>query len=80
MYYVIHKDMKKYSNTYKNTLINDVIPFWETHSIDNSHAGYLTCLDQKGNQNLNDCVQDYLSRSEKKTENFTSKNIAKHLC
>lgn len=39
----------KYANTYKKALLNDVLPFWEHHSLDKSHGGYFTCLDQLGN-------------------------------
>lgn len=38
----------KNSTLYKNTLLNDVIPFWEKHSLDLEHGGYFTCLDQTG--------------------------------
>ncbi|ETN96270.1 AGE family epimerase/isomerase [Zhouia amylolytica] len=38
----------KYSEHYKNTLLNDVIPFWERHSVDHKFGGYFTCLDQNG--------------------------------
>ncbi len=38
-----------HSNLYKNTLLNNIIPFWEKHSIDNLYGGYFTCLDTKGN-------------------------------
>ncbi len=34
---------------YKNTLLQDVIPFWEQHSLDWEYGGYFTCLDRKGN-------------------------------
>ena len=33
---------------YKNTLLNNVIPFWENYSLDWDHGGYFTCLDRKG--------------------------------
>ena len=39
----------KYSKLYKETLLKDIIPFWEKHSIDNLYGGYFTCLDAKGN-------------------------------
>ena len=38
----------KYSALYKNTLLNDIIPFWEKYSIDSEHGGYFTCLDASG--------------------------------
>lgn len=47
MYYVIHNKMK-YSNFYKDTLFQDVIPFWEKNSIDSRNGGYFTCLDTEG--------------------------------
>jgi N-acylglucosamine 2-epimerase len=33
---------------YHDALLNDVIPFWEKHSID-PEGGYFTCLDRQGN-------------------------------
>lgn len=36
------------STLYKNTLLNNVIPFWEKHSIDWEYGGYFTCLDREG--------------------------------
>ncbi len=33
---------------YKNALLKDVIPFWQTHSIDGECGGYFTCLDRAG--------------------------------
>lgn len=33
---------------YKNTLLGDVLPFWEKHSLDWEYGGYLTCLDREG--------------------------------
>jgi len=29
-------------------LLNDVIPFWEQHSVDQANGGYFTCLDRDG--------------------------------
>lgn len=40
--------MKPHSSLYKNTLLNNVIPFWEKHSIDKKNGGYFTCLDREG--------------------------------
>lgn len=34
--------------TYQDTLLNNVIPFWEKHSVDWEHGGYFTCLDREG--------------------------------
>ncbi|PLZ19093.1 AGE family epimerase/isomerase [Fischerella thermalis] len=33
---------------YKNTLLGDILPFWEKHSLDWEYGGYLTCLDREG--------------------------------
>jgi N-acylglucosamine 2-epimerase len=33
---------------YKNALLEDVIPFWERHSIDHVCGGYFTCLKRDG--------------------------------
>lgn len=33
---------------YKNTLLDNVLPFWSRHSIDRD-GGYFTCLDREGN-------------------------------
>lgn len=38
----------RYSTLYKDTLLNDIVPFWEKHSIDTRFGGYFTCLDKKG--------------------------------
>lgn len=42
------KELKKYELLYKNTLFNNIVPFWENHSIDNDFGGYFTCLDRDG--------------------------------
>ena len=34
--------------TYKDTLLNDIIPFWMKHSIDKEYGGYMTWLDRDG--------------------------------
>jgi N-acylglucosamine 2-epimerase len=34
---------------YKNTLLDNVLPFWQQHSVDWEQGGYFTCLDRKGN-------------------------------
>ena len=35
-------------NTYRNELIDKVIPFWLQNSLDNKYGGYFSCLDNKG--------------------------------
>ncbi len=34
--------------TYKSTLLEDVLPFWTTHGVDEEHGGFLTALDRNG--------------------------------
>ncbi|GAB4019015.1 AGE family epimerase/isomerase [Spirosoma migulaei] len=38
-----------YTQLYRDALLNDVIPFWQTHSVDQQNGGFFTCLDQQGN-------------------------------
>ena len=38
----------KYSEIYKDALLNDIVPFWQKNSIDNQYGGYFSCLDEKG--------------------------------
>lgn len=33
---------------YKHALLDDVLPFWQTHSLDQQVGGYFTCLDAQG--------------------------------
>jgi N-acylglucosamine 2-epimerase len=37
------------TSIYKQELLENVIPFWEQHSIDRENGGYFTCLDKYGN-------------------------------
>ena len=38
-----------YSKVYKESLLKEIIPFWEENSIDKINGGYFTCLDNEGN-------------------------------
>lgn len=42
-------NFKNLEKNYLDALLNDVLPFWEEHSIDKKYGGYYTCLDKKGN-------------------------------
>lgn len=33
---------------YRGALLNDVVPFWENHSLDHEYGGYFTCLERDG--------------------------------
>jgi N-acylglucosamine 2-epimerase len=37
-----------YAGQYRRALLEDVIPFWERHSIDRECGGFFTCLDRDG--------------------------------
>ncbi|MEM6450824.1 MAG: AGE family epimerase/isomerase [Cyanobacteria bacterium P01_D01_bin.105] len=37
-----------HAKRYKQTLLENILPFWQAHSIDANHGGYFTCLDREG--------------------------------
>lgn len=41
-------EVHKYRDQYRDALLDDVIPFWEKHSIDSEYGGYFSCLDRSG--------------------------------
>ena len=41
-------NIEGYTDLYENELFENVIGFWEEHSIDPEHGGYFTCLDREG--------------------------------
>ena len=41
-------DFKELAQLYKDTLLDNVLPFWEQNSIDWEQGGYFTCLDRSG--------------------------------
>jgi N-acylglucosamine 2-epimerase len=45
----MNERFQQLATQYKDTLLNNVIPFWEQHSIDWQQGGYFTCLDRQGN-------------------------------
>jgi N-acylglucosamine 2-epimerase len=44
----VNYDFKALAQLYQDTLLNNVVPFWEQNSIDWEHGGYFTCLDRVG--------------------------------
>ncbi len=42
-------DFQRLAAQYQNSLLHDVLPFWEQHSRDQEWGGYFTCLDRQGN-------------------------------
>jgi N-acylglucosamine 2-epimerase len=44
----LEKSFGRLAELCRHALFEDVIPFWETHSIDWEHGGYFTCLDRRG--------------------------------
>lgn len=45
----VSNDMLEYAKLYKQELFEQIVPFWETNSIDADFGGYFTCLDRHGN-------------------------------
>ena len=41
-------DFQSLAKLYKDTLLNNILPFWEQNSIDWECGGYFTCLDRAG--------------------------------
>ena len=41
-------ERKALAHFYRDTLLNDVTPFWLVHGVDREHGGYLTCLNRDG--------------------------------
>ena len=41
-------NLSAYVQRYENELIDNVIPFWETHCVDQEYGGYFTSLDRDG--------------------------------
>lgn len=41
-------DFSKLAKQYKSELLDNVIPFWMEHSLDEEFGGYFTCLDRDG--------------------------------
>jgi N-acylglucosamine 2-epimerase len=41
-------DFKELAKLYQDTLLKNVVPFWEQNSIDWEQGGYFTCLDRAG--------------------------------
>jgi N-acylglucosamine 2-epimerase len=44
----MERDFQRLARQYKSALLENVIPFWEKHSVDWQQGGYFTCLDRKG--------------------------------
>ncbi len=45
----MERDSNALAQIYKAALLENVIPFWQRHSIDKEYGSYFTCLDRKGN-------------------------------
>ena len=42
------KSQEHLASTYKNTLLNDILPFWTTNSVDRTHGGFTIALGRDG--------------------------------
>lgn len=40
--------LQPYAERYQKHLLENILPFWTTHSLDREHGGYFTCLDRAG--------------------------------
>jgi N-acylglucosamine 2-epimerase len=40
--------LKKWADTYRSDLVNDILPFWLKHGVDNVNGGVYTCVDRDG--------------------------------
>jgi N-acylglucosamine 2-epimerase len=40
--------LQSYADRYRSHLLEKILPFWQTHSLDREHGGYFTCLDRDG--------------------------------
>lgn len=45
---MVERDFGGLAEHYRRALLENVIPFWERHSIDDECGGYFTCLDRRG--------------------------------
>ena len=72
-------EFRDYANIYRKNLLEDVVPFWVSNSLDKEFGGYFSCLDVKGNVYATDkfiwlqCRQVWLfsmlyNKQEKKQE------------
>ena len=41
-------ELRKYTNQYRDELLESVIPFWLNNSQDKVYGGYFTCLNRRG--------------------------------
>jgi N-acylglucosamine 2-epimerase len=44
----MNQDFSSLAALYRDTLLNNVISFWEQYSVDHEFGGYFTCLDRQG--------------------------------
>ncbi len=43
-----NQERKHLFDFYRKTLLDDIVPFWLEHSLDDEHGGYLFCLERDG--------------------------------
>lgn len=43
-----HDYLKTWADSYKNDMVNDIMPFWMKHGLDRKHGGVYTCVDRDG--------------------------------
>ena len=40
--------MRALASTYRDALLENVLPFWLSHAVDREHGGFITALDRNG--------------------------------
>lgn len=48
LYFTTDPSWRRWREQYRSALLEDVIPWWERHSVDTEQGGYLTRLDRQG--------------------------------
>lgn len=43
-----HERLSELHYTYRDGLLEDVVPFWIRHAVDREHFGFMTCIDRDG--------------------------------
>ena len=40
--------INQWAASYKDDIMNDIMPFWMKHGLDRKHGGVYTCIDRDG--------------------------------
>ena len=66
-------DPAQLAQHYRTALLDDVVPFWQRHSLDHECGGYFTCLNRDGSvpDKTSAFSVSFLSRSQKRNSGHT---------